>query len=100
MPYKQLLTSQTALQLVTSQDEHPQQLKEHIIGWPDNKDQILQYMRPYWTFHDDMEVTDRVILKGRYVVIPEILQRRALQHLHVNHMGIKKTKLLACESIY
>ena len=51
-------------------------------------------MRTYWTFQDDMAVIDGVILKGRYTVIPETLQRQALEQFHDNHMGIKKTKLL------
>ena len=47
-----------------------------------------------------MAVINRIILKGRHVVIPETLQRQALEQLHVNHMGMEKTNLLACESIY
>ena len=36
------------LQQANSQDEHLQQLKEHIIkGWPENKDQIPQDMTMY-----------------------------------------------------
>ena len=53
----------------------------------------------YWTFRDDMAVIDGVIMKGRSVIIPDILKTQALDHLHINHMGIEKTKLLACESI-
>ena len=33
---------------------------------------------------------DRVILKSRDIVIPETLQRQALEQLRVNHIGIKK----------
>ena len=47
-----------------------------------------------------MMVIDRVILKGRHVVIPQTLQRQALQQLPLNHIGIEKAKLLACKSIY
>ena len=47
-----------------------------------------------------MAVIDGVILKGRHIVIPEALQWQALEQLHVNHMGITKTKLLVCEAIY
>ena len=47
-----------------------------------------------------MAVIDMVILKGRHIVIPEALQRQAFEQLHINHMGINKTKLLAYESIY
>ena len=32
-----------------------------------------------------------VILKGRCKVIPELLQRQALEQLHVNYMELEKT---------
>ena len=80
------------LQQATSQDEHLQCLKEHNIkSWLENTDQISQDMRTYWTFCDDMAMFDGIILKGRYIVILESLQRQALKQLHFNHMGIKKT---------
>ena len=47
-----------------------------------------------------MTMLDRIILKGRHIVICDTLQRQALEKLHVKHMGIAKAKLLACESIY
>ena len=39
-------------------------------------------------------------MKGRHVFIPEILKHKCWIQLHVNHMGIEKTKLLAHESVY
>ena len=56
-----------------------------------------KYHKMFW---DDMAVIDWVILKGRYVSICKTLQRQALEQFHVNHMGIQKAKLLACESAY
>ena len=47
-----------------------------------------------------MAVIDGIVLKGKHVIIPEILKTQALYQLHINHMGIEKTKLLAHESIY
>ena len=47
-----------------------------------------------------MAVIDGVILKGRYIVIPNVLQKQALEQLHINHMGMDKTKILVCESVY
>ena len=47
-----------------------------------------------------MVVIDGIILKGRCVVIPDSLKTQALDQLHLNHVGIEITKLLACESIY
>ena len=40
------------------------------------------------------------MMKGRRIIIPVSLHKRALDQLHVNHMGIDKTRLLVCESIY
>ena len=39
-------------------------------------------------------------MKGRCIIIPERLKQQALDQLHVNHMGMEKTKLLACNSVY
>ena len=47
-----------------------------------------------------MAVINGIILKGRHVVILEVLKTQALDQLHINHMGIEETKVLACESIY
>ena len=47
-----------------------------------------------------MTVIDGAVTKGRHIVILEALQQQVLKQLHINHMGIKKTKLLACESVY
>ena len=70
-----------------------------MVGLPEIKDQV-QDIRMYWSFRDDMAVIDRIIMKGRPVIIPHILKTQALNQLQINHMGIEKTKLLACESIY
>ena len=47
-----------------------------------------------------MAVIDRIIVEGRCIVVPEVLQKHALQQLHINHMGIEKTKLLVHDSLY
>ena len=60
----------------------------------------IKDMRTYWTFRDDMAVIDGVIMKGRRIVIPEAFPEQALQQLHINHMGIDKSKLLTRKSIY
>ena len=87
------------LQQASSQDKHLQQLKEHIKGLSENKNQIPQDMRTL-IFCDDMAVTDTAIQKGRQVVIHEMWQTQALEQLHINHMEIQKTKCLVYKSIY
>ena len=76
---------------MTSEDQHIQQLMEYIIqGWPDNKDQLLQDIRTYWAFRDDTAVIYGVVIKGRCIVIPEVLQQQTLEYLDINDMGIEK----------
>ena len=43
-----------------------------------------------------MAVIDGIIMMGRHVIISEILKTQALDQLHINHIGIEKTKLLEC----
>ena len=89
------------IQQSSSQDVHCQQLKCFIItGWPDTKDKLHADLRPYWSYRDKLTVIDGIILKGRCVVIPNSLRQQVLNQLHTNHMGIEKTKLLACEFVY
>ena len=93
--------SMQEIQWATAQGEHLQWLKGYIIGgWQESKDHLHQDIRVYWPFKDDMAVIDGVIQKGRHIIIPEILKAQVLEQLHINCMGIKKTKLLVCESIY
>ena len=37
-----------------------------------------------------MAVIDGIILKGRHVVIPEVLKTQALDQLHIKHIRIEK----------
>ena len=83
------------IQQATVQDEYLQWVKGFIItGLSDTKDQLHQDIRPYWSFNEDLAVIDDVVIKGRYIIIPEVLIQQALDQLHVNHMSTEK-KLLA-----
>ena len=88
------------IQPESAQDEHLQHLKSFIIaGWPSMKDELHSDVRPYWSCRDDLAVIDGVVMKGRQIITPTAL-KQVLDLLHTNHMGIKKTKLLAGKSIY
>ena len=39
-------------------------------------------------------------MKGRRIIIPAVHQDKALKQLHLNHIGIEETRLLACRSIH
>ena len=90
----------TDLQQVLSQDSHIQQLKHFIItGWPDSKDKTSEELKPYWSYRDKLAIIDSIVLKGRCIIIPNSVKQQVLDQLHMNHMGIEKMKLLACECI-
>ena len=42
-----------------------------------------------------MSVIDSVIMMGRCIIIPKVLQQEVLDQLHVNHMGIEKNKIIS-----
>ena len=89
------------LQQASAQDDHLQCLKSFIIaGWLSTKDELHSDLNPYWSYRDDLEVIDGVVMKGRQIVIPTVLKQQVLDQLHTNHMGIEKTKLLTCKSVY
>ena len=65
-----------------------------ITGWLSTKDQLHIDIRPYWSYKDNLVVIDGVVMKGRHIIIPQDLKQQVLDQLHLNHMGIKKSKLL------
>ena len=93
--------SMTELQQALSHDNHIQKLKYFIItGWPHSKDEISEELKLYWSYKDELAVINGIMLKGRHIIIPNSLRQQVLNQLHINHMGIEKTKLLACKCVY
>ena len=89
------------LQQAMTKDNHLHQLREHIIrGCSQSRNEEPLEIRSYWTFRDDRAVTDGIISKSRQIVIPQKVQKQAIDILHSNHVGIEKIRLLAHESIY
>ena len=89
------------IQQALSQDNHLQQIKSLIItGWPDSRDELHVDLRPYWSYRDELAVIDGIILKGRCIIMPNSLRQQVHNQLHTNHLGVEKTKLLACECVY
>ena len=85
--------SMEEIQQASSQDDHLQQLKKFIIaGWPNTKDELHTDIRPYWPYRDELAVIDGIILKGRCIVIPNILRQQVLTQLHTRHKDFRKYK--------
>ena len=89
------------IQQASAHDKHSQHLKNSIIvGWPSTRDEVHSDLKPYWCYNVDLVVIDGKIMKGRQIIITMALKQQVLDQLYTNHMGIRKIKLLAHESIY
>ena len=52
------------IQQASSQDNHLQHLKSLVnAGWPDNKDELQEDLRPYYSYRDELVVIDGILLK-------------------------------------
>ena len=89
------------IQQASAQDEHLQCLKSFITtGWPNTKEELHTDLKPYSSYRKELAVIDKIVLKGRCIVILTSLRQHVLDQLHTNHVGTEKTKLLACKSVY
>ena len=70
-----------------------------IHGWPSTRTEVIKE-QPYLSFRDEVVVIDGIAIKGRIRKISPSLWKRVWDQLHVNHMGIGRTRLLACNSFY
>ncbi len=62
-------------------------------GWPNNvRDDDV---KPYFTRREELSTESGCILWGTRVVIPPSLRETLLQELHVEHLGISRTKTYA-----
>ena len=55
----------------TAMDEDLRTLGEVILkGWPDDRKQVPQQLRPYFHFKDEVTIQDGLIMKRERIVIP------------------------------
>ena len=49
---------------------------------------------------DKKEIIDGIAIKGGSRIMPTLIQDKAINQLHLNHISKEKTKMLPCKSIY
>ena len=86
----------------TENDPTMQRLMKHIHDddWHNAANDSL--LKPYYNVRHELIVSSdgKLILRGTRIVIPESLQRRAIQLAHEGHQGIVKTKMLLREKVW
>ena len=63
-------------------------------GWPDTIKGLPEDCRPYWSYRDEIDISDGVIFKGKQVIMPDAMRSDILHQLHAAHLGNEKTRLL------
>ncbi|KAI0211925.1 hypothetical protein LSAT2_003202 [Lamellibrachia satsuma] len=90
-----LLREETTRSLVLNR------LKEIVHrGWHEHVKELSAYPKQYWFFRDELAIEYVVLLKGRHIVVPEIMQYDILGQLHERRQGVEKTRLLARDCVY
>ena len=68
-------------------------------GWPSPRSEVVKEVHQYWSFRNEVAVSNQIVKKDRRRIMPASLQKRTLDQVHVNHMGIEQTRLLVLKSI-
>ena len=68
-------------------------------GWP-HKKEVDEALRPYWEAQEELTVGNGLLMYGKRIVVPTVLQSETLQKLHEGHLGIVRSRLRASISVW
>ncbi|KAL7304666.1 hypothetical protein TKK_0002912 [Trichogramma kaykai] len=89
------------IEIQTNNDQELQIVKKYIQeGWPENKNNVNELAKPYWSFKEELSTSNGLILKNFCIVIPKNCRKHVLQQIHYPHLGIEKTKAFARQVIF
>ena len=69
-------------------------------GWPTDKHKLYGPTGKYWNERGNLSIRDNLLLRGRRLVIPEVLRQNVLRYLHNGHQGITKTRDNAASPVW
>ena len=82
----------------TAQDKENSQRSRD--GWPGNANECAEPAQPYFTYREELTIVDGLLVKGNRIVIPTDMRHDCLETLHAPHLGLQKTLLRACTSVF
>ena len=84
----------------TVDNEQLSMLSEYVLhSWPSMRAVVQKELQMYWSFRDDIVIIDGITIKDERIITPVSLYGKVWNQMHMNHMGIEKSRLLACEFI-
>ena len=82
-------------------DPVQQKLREVIRGgWPENRAQAPECVRPYFDVRDELTIQDELIFKGQQIVAPVAMRKELMEKTHASHIGIEGCLRQARETPY
>ena len=91
----------TSLSKASKEDRTIAQVMKHIQeGWPSHTREGDSEVEVYHGLEDSLSTSEGCLLYGERVVIPSKLRRKALETLHLGHIGMEKMKQLARSAVY
>lgn len=69
-------------------------------GWPEKVTDVIESLRQYWNYRDELVISNNLILKGSRILIPPRIVDEILDRLHISHSGIEYTLRLAKEAVF
>ena len=85
----------------TAEDQSMRTLSETIkYGWPETKGETPVSIHAYLDVRDELSELNGVVLRGERIVIPSSMKKEMLERIHQGHMGIKKSKRRARDTLY
>ncbi|XP_044167088.1 uncharacterized protein K02A2.6-like [Acropora millepora] len=83
-------------------DDPVQQKLQEIIrsGWPENRAQVPECVRPYFDVRDELTIQNELIFKGQQIVVPAVLRKELMEKTHVSHIGIEGCTRRARDTLY
>lgn len=92
---------QAELKRATADDSQLHKLKSVIRnGWPDNRKQLDDELRPFWDVRHSLTEIDGLIFKDQQIVVPRAMRHDMLDIIHQSHLGQVLCIRRARESIY
>ena len=96
--------SEPRLALIKNETKDEKQLQDlcTIIknGWPIERRTLPQNIREFWPYRNELTYENNMVIKGNQILIPTSLRSDILKDLHIPHLGIVKTNLLAKTCVY
>jgi hypothetical protein len=71
-----------------------------VRGWPDNSRDVATYLRPFYTFADELSVSNGLVFKGQCLIVPRAARAYILDRLHAAHTGVNACLRRAREIVY